>query len=393
MRRRIRMLLLATLVLAIAGCASDPTPENAEDVPAPTLEVDGTEAGDDRPSPPKEEDKLAAREILERVRRCRRDCTEDCGGVEIQETLLKRAIELDPTLVPAYSGLAWHYRVVYKPKASLEVCHRMQTAFPDDWRSYQCLLSSSSWTVYRSQERTNLLRKIIELNPKHAEARKSLGAAILDSDPIEAYTQYRIAIAGAPYRGVPTSEYSELGRHLRFVEKLSLIRPKEGGDLLQQLIESGGSIHRKGWCDELNQFVTHEKLSGERDFQPGITTIRDHCESPVFQQATALQEDGKIDEAITAWTSLLESNIFGQDAYLNLLRLYLRRDQDDLARAVIIRFFDRERDQQDRCETARLRDVRHLVPELFAQLDQECGFVPHELVQGSCESQLWPEDV
>ena len=121
-----------------------------------------------RSSPAVQDDiKAVARELMRTARRC----PEACGEGETEESLLLRAIELDPSLVEAYEYLAIFYLNYGYPERpwlhkAVETCRRMQDALPDEARTYVCLYRTRKQAVGLSYpEQVQLARKAVELDP------------------------------------------------------------------------------------------------------------------------------------------------------------------------------------------------------------------------------------
>lgn len=345
-----------------------------------------------------QESPATAQELLRRAENCLDRY--DCGDVRGLRELLQKALELDPTLAEAYLPLSMLYSI-NEPKA-MEICQRMVEVFPEDARSYICMYRRTDPENIDELERW--ARKAVEVGPDNAKARFLLADLLYhrkylrhrpggkppvseqdNKDLDEAIAHFRVGIRLDAFHGF-AGENSDLNESLFFMLGIAGAgnRFAEAADLLIVLIEgSGGNLRNKGWCGSFQWMLTLDMgwprdlhLYDHEDFQPAMAKIREHCENPDLERAFTLQKEGRASQAIAAWESIMDKEIFAWDVFENLPRLYYQTGHPDKGRALVLKHFEAIETREVRCDTrAKMVAMGYTAfyPDIFDQLEQECS--------------------
>ncbi|WP_309894333.1 tetratricopeptide repeat protein [Archangium sp.] len=252
---------------------------------------------------------------------------------------------------------------------SLELYQRLVDLGVPDARPYHGL----SVLMRDPDTRVRLLRRALELDPKHPEAHKDLAWLLLNQGQVdEAVREYRTHLSVRPFEG-----REEALENLRFAQRLGeLGRVREAAQVYDTVWESlrGESPSERCQVFKAVDLDPYERIGAR--FAQRVREIRASCTRlPGLERAAELERQGRDDAALEELERQIQENPVPVQPYLALERLHLKRGQPEQAASVMGRYFQQEKDVQARCRHFRTlspRTMRALAPALTDELERTC---------------------
>ncbi|WP_375768287.1 tetratricopeptide repeat protein [Archangium gephyra] len=221
--------------------------------------------------------------------------------------------------------------------------------------------------------RVELLRRTLELAPKHPEAHKDLAGLLLDQGQVdEAVREYRTHLSVRPYEG-----REDALADIQFADRLaSAGRVREAAQVYDAVWDATAKEPRSERCQIFKavDLDPYERIGAR--FAQQLRGLRAACTgTPRLEGAVELERQGRDDAAIQELERQIQENPAPAEPYLALQRLHLKKGRVDEAAAVMTRYFRQEKDSQERCRHFRTlspRTTRALEPGLMNELDRAC---------------------
>ncbi len=305
----------------------------------------------------------------------------DEGTCEKAVRQLEAATREDPRQLDARLALAdavWN-QAFRQPEGSaertrlrqraLELYQQLVDAGVPDARPYHGL----SVLTRDPDTRVRLLRRALELDPKHPEAHKDLAGLLLDQGQTdEAMREYRTHLTVSPYQG-----REDALEHLQFASRLTQLgRVREAAQVYDIVWDLTQRESRAERCQIFKSVdVDPFERMGAR-FAQRLREVRASCTgTPRLERAVELERQGRDDAAIQELQLQIQENPAPVEPYLALERLHLKQGRADEAAGVMARYFQREKNAQERCRHFRTlspRTMRALEPTLMTELERGC---------------------
>ncbi|MCY1082261.1 tetratricopeptide repeat protein [Archangium lansingense] len=223
------------------------------------------------------------------------------------------------------------------------------------------------------EARIRLLRRTLELNPKHPEAHKDLAGLLLDQGQTdEAVREYRTHLSVRPYEG-----REDALADIQFADRLAAAgRVREAAQVYDAVWDATAKEPRAERCQIFKSvdLDPYERMGAR--FAQRLREIRTACSgTPRLEGAVELERQGKDDAAIQELERQIQENPAPAEPYLALQRLHLKQGRAEEAAGVMARYFQQEKDPQERCRHFRTlspRTTRAMEPALISELDRTC---------------------
>ncbi|MFQ5853256.1 MAG: tetratricopeptide repeat protein [Candidatus Binatia bacterium] len=294
---------------------------------------------------------------------------------------LKKAIELDPTQIDAYLALAQ----AYWNKSFLDFKSEQE----------QMALQEKAVTLYReivaidpnnidahyeltvrttdANEKIGLLKRIIELNPRHSAAHRDLALILISRGKVdEAFKEYLTHLQVSPYRG-----RQDGFNHIyfaRLVEKAG--RRDMALEIYREILRVTADESRFERCYLFVRKVDLNRYAPFKDFVEEVQRLMPYCTKLEHRdRAVRLQREGKIDKAIEELKLQLRVNPYYPETYFLLEDIYIGRKEPDKALKVVKKYFEIEKDLVVRCKVyrrLRKQEYKRLDEQFIEQLKREC---------------------
>lgn len=256
---------------------------------------------------------------------------------------------------------------------SLELYQRLVDLGLPDARPYYSL----SLLRREPEVRLQLLRRTVELEPKHPEAHKDLAWLLLEQGQVEqAMREYRTHLSVRPFEG-----REEALENLGFAQKLGEQgRIREAAQVYDAIWDALRGEPRAERCQLFKSMDLdpYERIGAR--FARQVRELRAACSDMAhMERAMELVHQGQTDEAIAELERQIQQNPAPAEPYLALERIYLERGQVDQAAGTITRYFQQEQDVRERCRHFRTlapRTARALEPSLLGALERQCRQSP-----------------
>lgn len=253
---------------------------------------------------------------------------------------------------------------------SLELYQRLVDLGVPDARPYYQL----SVLTREPDTRMRLLRRALELDPKHPEAHKDLAWLLVNQGQLdEAVREYRTHLSVSPFGG-----REDALEDIRFAQKLAeLGRIREAAQVYDAVWDATRGESRAERCQVFKSvdLDPYERIGAR--FAQRVREIRATCARKLerLERALELERQGRDDAALEELRLQLQENPVPPEPYLAMERLYLKKGQPEEAAGVMSRYFQQEKDASERCRHFRTlspRTARALDPALLGELERTC---------------------
>ncbi|KFA87334.1 tetratricopeptide repeat protein [Archangium violaceum] len=366
-------LLACCVLLSSAAWAQRPAPP----APAPARPSAVAPAARYEPAPPS----AAAREAL---RLYERGCqAEDFDDTSCDQAVrqLEAVVREDPRQLDARLALAeavWNQAFRQREgsperdrlrQRSLELYQQLVDLGVPDARPYYGL----SVLTRDPDTRLRLLRRTLELAPKHPEAHKDLAGLLLTQGQVDAAVrEYRTHLSVRPYEG-----REDALDDIQFADRLAAAgRVREASQVYDAVWDATANEPRSERCQIFKSvdLDPYERIGAR--FAQQLRGIRAACTgTPRMEGAMELERQGRDAAAILELERQIQENPVPAEPYLALQRLHLKQGRVDEAADVMSRYFRQEKDPEERCRHFRTlspRTTRALEPRLMNELDRAC---------------------
>lgn len=252
---------------------------------------------------------------------------------------------------------------------ALDRYQQMVDASVPDARPYYAL----SVLTRDAGTRVQLLRRTVELAPKHPEAHKDLAWLLLDENkPEEAAREYRLHLSVNPPQG-----REKALADLRFASRLNQQGlTREAAQVYDTVWDATGDEGRAERCHVFKTVDTepYERIGAR--FAQRLRESRGACDNlEQLKKTQLLLDQGHEQEARQRLERQVASAPTVAEPYLALQGLYLRQGQEAKAAEVMNHYFQQERDAGERClhfRTLTSQTVHALEPTLRQDLERAC---------------------
>ncbi|PTL82958.1 hypothetical protein DAT35_13100 [Vitiosangium sp. GDMCC 1.1324] len=222
-----------------------------------------------------------------------------------------------------------------------------------------------------------LLRRALDVEPKHPEAHKDMAWLLLDQGRTdEAIREYRLHLSLNP-----SKERADAFDNIRFARRLGeLGRVREAAEIYDAVWDSLRGESRAERCQVFKtvDLDPYERIGAR--FAQRVREIRAACSgTPRLERAQELERQGQDGAAAQELERQIQENPMPPEPYLALERLYLKQGRADEAARVMTRYFQQERDPQERCRHFRTlspQTAKALDPALLGEWDRACRSQP-----------------
>ena len=304
----------------------------------------------------------------------------DRAGCEKAVRLLQEAARTDPDNTDVQLALAqayWNTSYRESPQArsrgelkqrALGIYQRLVARKTQDARPYWEL----SLRQKNETERLPLLKRTVELNPRHPQANKDLARTELSLGQVDqAVRSYQKHLEVSPYR-----ESQDAMDHLDFAKQLQGAgRPEAAAQVADRVSKLVQGERRETRC-EIWRSVDAKLYQSNAGMAQRVKSLLPYCtKTEALERASNLEREGRVDEAIEAAKRQVEENPRPEGAYVLLERLYQRKGQPARAAEVAVRQLEQEQDGAERCERFRAlvpATVRAMPKDRVETLRREC---------------------
>jgi tetratricopeptide (TPR) repeat protein len=221
--------------------------------------------------------------------------------------------------------------------------------------------------------RLRLLRRTLELEPKHPEAHEDLAWRLLEQGQTdEAVREYLTHLSIHP-----SKDRADALEDIRFAGKLGeLGRVREAAQVYDAVWDALGEESRAERCQVFKtvDLDPYERIGAR--FAQQVRETRAACsDMPGLERAQELERQGQDDAAARELERQIQANPVPVEPYLELQNLHLKHGRVDEAAAVMTRYFQREKDPEEGCRHFRTlspETTRALDPALVNQWDGTC---------------------
>ena len=221
--------------------------------------------------------------------------------------------------------------------------------------------------------RLRLLRRAVQLNPKHPQAHGDLAWLLLERGQTdEAVREHRLHLSASPRQGREAALAD-----LRFAAELTRReRIREAAQVYDALWDALRQEDRAERCQVFQSVdVDPFERIGAR-FAQRLRELRGACASlEQVEHALELVRQGREGAAIQELERLVQQGAPLAEPYLALQRLFLDKGQAGRAAEVMTRYFQQEKDARERCQHFRTlppQTARALAPTLREELERAC---------------------
>jgi Tfp pilus assembly protein PilF len=221
--------------------------------------------------------------------------------------------------------------------------------------------------------RLQLLRRTLELEPKHPKSHEDLAWLLLEQGKIdEAVREYLTHLSLNPSR-----ERADALEDLRFASKLGeLGHVREAAQVYDAVWDA---LRAESQAERCQVFKTVELDPYERigaRFAKEVRDLRAYCsDMPRLERAQELERQGQDEAAAQELERQIQENPVPVEPYLALERIRLKQGRAEEAGAVMTRYFQREKSSEERCRhfsTLSTTTVGAMDPALVKELDSAC---------------------
>ncbi|WP_224243035.1 tetratricopeptide repeat protein [Hyalangium gracile] len=196
-------------------------------------------------------------------------------------------------------------------------------------------------------QRMSLLRRTVELNPRHARAHQDLAWGLLrQGKPDEATRVYQRHLEVSPVK-----DRQEAHENLRFAGALARAqRPQQAAQVLETVMDQMQGERRAERC-LLLQSVDPRLVEARPQVKRELQELRPYCTNTEhLDRAVELEQQGRVDEALMELERQVDINPKPEETYVMLERLYLRKGQPEKAAEVTTRYLRSEPETREKCE-------------------------------------------
>ncbi len=176
--------------------------------------------------------------------------------------------------------------------------------------------------------RLPLLKRTVELNPKHPQANKDLAQAELSVGDVDAAVRsYERHMEVSPYR-----ESQDAMDHLTFAKRLRAAGRTAAAAQVSERVSRVMQGERRGTRCEVWRSVDPKLYEGKADLAQRVKSLLPYCtKTENLERASELEREGRVDEAIEAAKRQVAENPKPEGAHVLLERLYQRKGQPSRA--------------------------------------------------------------
>jgi tetratricopeptide (TPR) repeat protein len=252
---------------------------------------------------------------------------------------------------------------------SLDIFERMVDRNVADARTYYEL----SVRQKDDARRMTLLRRTVELNPRHPRANQDLAWGLLKQGKAdEASKVYRRHLEASP-----SKDRQEAQENLRFAGALARAqRPQQAAQVVETVMDQMQGERRAERCLLLQS--TDPRLAEARpNVKRELQELRPYCTNTEhLDRAVELEQQGRVDEAVMELERQVDANPKPEETYVMLERLYLRKGQPEKAAEATTRYLRSEPEAREKCERFRRispRTLRAMDTPTLETTRKECG--------------------
>ena len=198
--------------------------------------------------------------------------------------------------------------------------------------------------------RLSLLKRTVALNPFHPQANKDLAQAELSEGDVDAAVRsYEKHLEVSPYR-----DSQDAMDHLNFAKRLEKLGRTEAAARMAERVSKLIQGERRSTRCEIWRSVDAKLYQSKSDMTQKVRSLLPYCtKTEALERASALEREGRVDEAIDAAKRQVAENPRPEGSYVLLERLYQRKGQASQAADVALRQLEQEQDGVERCERFR----------------------------------------
>jgi tetratricopeptide (TPR) repeat protein len=294
----------------------------------------------------------------EGVQLAQQGCQSDGYDAELCERAISRLeaaarenpahMEVQLALAQAYWNRSFQERADSRSRQSwqqrsMDIYQRLVDRSVGDARPYYEL------SVRQKDEgrRMALLRRTVELNPRHPRANQDLAWSMLkQGQPDEAWRVYQRHLQVSPAK-----DRQEAQENLRFAGAMMRAqRPQQAAQVLETVMEQVKDERRTERC-LLLQSADPRMAEARPAVRRQLQELRPYCtDTEHLDRAMELEKQGRMDEAVTELERQVAANPKPEETYVMLERLYLRKGQPEKAAEVSARQLRAEPDAREKCE-------------------------------------------
>jgi tetratricopeptide (TPR) repeat protein len=230
-------------------------------------------------------------------------------------------------------------------------------------------------SLRQKDERTRLplLKRTVELNPRHPQANKDLAQAELTVGDVDAAVRsYERHLEVSPYR-----ESQDAMDHLHFAKRLQGVGRPDAAAKVSERVSHVIQGERRGTRCEIWRSVDPKLYEARPELAQRVKSLLPFCtKTEELERASRLEREGRVDEAIQAAERQVAENPKPEETHVLLERLYRRKGQGARAAEAASRQLEEEPEAKEKCE--RFRElapdtVRAMPPRRVEALRRECG--------------------
>jgi tetratricopeptide (TPR) repeat protein len=305
----------------------------------------------------------------------------DRAGCEKAIRLLEEAARQDPDQQDVQLALAqayWNTSYRESPQArsrgelkqrALGIYQKLVDKKTADARPYWEL----SLRQKEEKARLPLLRRTVELNPRHPQANKDLAQAELSVGEVDAAVRsYEKHLEVSPYR-----ESQDAMDHLNFARRLRGAGRPDAAAKVSERVSQVIQGERRGTRCEIWRSVDPKLYESKPELAQRVKSLLPFCtKTEELERASELERQGRVDEAIQAAERQVEQNPKPEETHVLLERLYRRKGQPARAADAANRQLEEEQDSKEKC--VRFRElapdtVRAMPKKRVEALRRDCG--------------------
>jgi tetratricopeptide (TPR) repeat protein len=221
--------------------------------------------------------------------------------------------------------------------------------------------------------RLRLLRRTLELEPKHPEAHEDLAWQLLEQGQTDEAVREHLTHLSIS----PSQERAESLEDIRFADRLGQLgRVREAAQVYDAVWDALGEEGRAERCQVFKtvDLDPYERIGAR--FAQRAREIRAACsDMPGLDRAQELERQGQDDAAARELERQIQANPVPVEPYLALEGLHQKHGRVDEAAAVMTRYFQQEKDPEEGCRhfgTLSPETARAMNPAFVNEWDQTC---------------------
>lgn len=221
--------------------------------------------------------------------------------------------------------------------------------------------------------RAALLRRTVELNPRHPRAHQDLAWSMLrQGQTDEAWRVYQRHLEVSPVK-----DRQEAQEDLRFAGAMVRVqRPQQAAQVLERVVDQLQGERRSERC-LLLQSADPQLAEARPAVRRQLQELRPYCtDTEHLDRAVELEQQGRVDEAVTELEQQVAANPKPEETYVMLERLYLRKGRPEKAAEVTAGQLKAEPDAREKCERFRRvspRTLRSMDARTVEGVRRECA--------------------